>query len=120
VLIIRREQFLALERARRASLSQQIRNHLRQLDKARGSLWSEEELDKQTLRAVEHGLRFFRREEDILRYCDAVVKRLGGWEEQEHPPDAVSMLRARSIAPAKRIENFDRWASRRLGAPRAR
>ena len=120
MLVIRKEQFRAFQQARRESLSRRLTIRFRELDAPRESHWSEAELENQIRRAVENGLRFFRSDEDILRYCDVVVKRLGGWEEGEHPAAAVSMLEARSIGPTKRIENFERWASKRLGAPRAR
>ena len=120
MLMIRREQFHAFDRARRESLSRRLMIRLREMDAARGSRWSEAEFEAQTRRGVENGVRFFRNDDDVLRYCDVVLNRLGGWEEAEHPKTAVSMLATGSIAPARRIENFDRWASRRMGAPRAR
>lgn len=120
MLTIRREQMKAFEQSLRAGIERRVTAHLRERNRAVGWFATDAELTSQAERGVESGLRFFEADQDLQRYCEIVFTDLGGWNGADHPATALAILSSQGLTAARRIENFERWANRRQGAPRAR
>ena len=115
MLTIRDEQMRVFERSRMENYEDRLIRHLsRLLEDARIST-AEDELAAQVRVGIDRGLRFFRREKDVARYCEIVLLKLGGWTDQDHPKPAMQILHSQAVAPDVRLNNFERWATLQRG-----
>lgn len=120
MLIIRREQMAAFQEHRRRSLERRLTEYISGLRETRRWALAPGEVAGQVARGVESGLRFFRLESEIARYCEITIEQFGGWYSEDHPETALSILGSRCLPAARRLDHFERWASRRKVPPRAR
>ena len=113
MLTIRKEQMKAFERSRMGDFEHRLIGHLGRLLEDAKVPAGEGELASQVHVGIERGLRYFRKENDLARYCEIVLLKLGGWTDQDHPQPAVQMLQSKAVAPDVRLRNFERWATLR-------
>ena len=115
MLVIRSEQMRALQSARLEQFEQHAIARVEAADMPRlaSALPS---LAAQVRLGVARGLRHFSTEDDVARYVEIVLRHLGGWTLDDHPLNALEMIRSASLPAARRLDNFERWAKARGGA----
>lgn len=110
MLTIRQPQIDAFARAELEDFTRRLVVHLSELARTRGAIPVDTAgIDEQVRRGVASGVRFFRTEKDLARYCEIVLTRLGGWQEKDHPSAVLELLRPPSIAAERRLDNFELW-----------
>lgn len=109
MLTIRKEQMDKFARVRTEDFERKLVAHLKELVRQGAITVDESRIEEQVRRGVASGMRFFRTEKDLARYCEIVLTKLGGWHGQDHPEAALRMLRSGSIEAERRLDNFGRW-----------
>jgi hypothetical protein len=112
MLTIRASQMETLARSRRMDFERRLTAHLERVLTDRGISIDRGELERHVSVGVASGLRFFRAEKDVARYCEIVMTRAGNWDK-EHSAPALEMLSPEVIDPRKRLDNFERCLTRR-------
>ena len=114
MLVIRSEQMRLLQAAR---VEQFERHALARVEADMPPLASAlPSFSAQVRLGVARGLRHFSTEDDVARYVEIVLRHLGGWTLDDHPLNALEMIRSASLPAARRLDNFERWAKARGGA----
>jgi len=113
MLTIRKAQMDEMARVRIESFERRLTAHLREVLRERVAALDDIRLEEQVRRGVASGLRFFKTEKDLTRYCEIVLTILGGWQEQDHPEPALEILRPDSIEAGQRLANFERWVGKK-------
>ena len=113
MLTIRAVQMEAFGRQRRRDFEERLRVHLARVMAEAGRPVEADRLARQVSAGVTSGLRFFSAEKDVARYCEIVMTRLGGWDEADHPARALEMLKASVVEPARRLDSFETFLTRK-------
>ena len=112
MLVIRREQLVALGEQCESDFRRRLLNHLMELRAQYGLSLTDHELAKKMERGLASGRRFFSSESDLVRYIDIVMTRMGGWSDADHPPKVMRLLEGRSLPGARRLDNLEHWLRR--------
>ena len=113
MLTIRAAQMDAFAKHRRQDFEERLKAHLARVLAEAGQTVEEDRLARQIGLGVASGLRFFSAEKDVARYCEIVMMRLGGWDQGDHPARALDMLQAKVIEPSSRLDNFEKFLTRK-------
>ena len=112
MLVIRKEQMAVFREQREADFRRRLLERLKQVSKDAGLTLSDAELANQMEQGLASGRRFFSTENDLARYAEIVLTRMGGWSSTDHPPQAIELLASRAVPGARRLANLEYWAAK--------
>jgi hypothetical protein len=109
LLTIRKEQIKVFEDQRNCDFKRRLFERLKRLRVDAHLNLSDEELERQMELGVASGRRFFSSENDLTRYLELVLTRMGGWTGADLPKHVLDLLSSFAIQPANRLDNLEYW-----------